>query len=289
MKFGKVEHPETVNFELPADHPDTARILNQYGKSEWRDIAVGCAKWNRKDLKSFYPRGTKDELTYYATQFKSIELNASFYRMFPKDQFEKWASKVGPDFAFFPKVPRYISHLKRLNDCQEFVTDFTANLTGLGDKLGMVFLQMPGNFKPKFIGRLAEFLEQWPNEIPLAVELRHPDWYKDDVARELQDVLVKNEVSNIITDSAGRRDMLHMRLSTDTAFIRFNGANHASDFTRLDDWLDRLEIWHAQGLKNLYFFVHQNLEKASPLLSAHFIKGFNERFKTDLAIPKTAQ
>ena len=80
--------------------------------------------------------------------------------------------------------------------------------------------------------------------------------------------------------------MLHMRLTTPTAFIRYNGANHESDYTRLDDWIDRLENWMDEGLQNIYFFVHQNLEKASPLLSAHFIKKANERFGTDLHIPQ---
>ena len=67
-------------------------------------------------------------------------------------------------------------------------------------------------------------------------------------------------------DTAGRRDMLHMRLTTTSAFIRYVGANAESDYARLDDWLQRLTDWKKLGLQNLYFFVHQNLEKASPLL-----------------------
>jgi uncharacterized protein YecE (DUF72 family) len=151
----------------------------------------------------------------------------------------------------------------------------------------MAFLQMPGNFKPKFIDRLAKFLEQWPNEIPLALEVCHAEWYNSEAFNEFHEILRKNKITHIITDIAGRRDILHMRLSTETAFIRFNGANHDSNFTRLDGWLDCIESYHRQGLKNIYFFVHQNLEKASPLLSVHFIKNFNARFETDLSIPKT--
>ena len=83
-------------------------------------------------------------------------------------------------------------------------------------------------------------------------------------------------------DTAGRRGSLYMRLTMDTTFIRFNGA----DYTSLDDWLDPLEEWFALGLNTIYFFVHQNIEKASPLLSAHFIKKANERFGTNLTIPK---
>ncbi len=82
MKFGKVDHPETVDFSFPEDHPATAGVLAGNDKGKPAKIYVGCAKWNRQDLKNFYPRGTKDELAYYATQFNAIEMNATFYRNF---------------------------------------------------------------------------------------------------------------------------------------------------------------------------------------------------------------
>ncbi|MDT0676902.1 DUF72 domain-containing protein [Autumnicola musiva] len=288
MKFGKVDEPENIDFILPETHKQTKDVLSNYNSEKFGDIRIGCAKWNKKDLKNFYPRGTKDELQYYSAQFNSIELNASFYRMFPEEQFEKWADKAEADFKFFPKVPRIISHLKRLNECETLVDDFITNILPLKEKLGMVFLQMPDNFQPKFMNRLEPFFKHWPDEIPLGLELRHTDWYNEStVANELNEMLIKHNISSIITDSAGRRDLLHMRLTNDTAFIRYNGANHKSDYTRLDDWLDRLGEWHEMGLKKVYFFVHQNLEQASPLLSAYFIEKFNKKFKTQLKIPKT--
>jgi len=81
MKFGKVENPDLVDFSFPADHPDTKRVLNQYRKENNFEVYVGCAKWNRNDLKGFYPKGVKDELTYYSRQFNAIEMNATFYKM----------------------------------------------------------------------------------------------------------------------------------------------------------------------------------------------------------------
>lgn len=288
MKFGKVDDPENIDFKLPKDHPQTKEILSQQTPKSFNEVYIGCAKWNKTDLKNFYPKGTKDELEYYSTQFNSIELNATFYRMWEKDQYEKWREKAVEGFKFFPKVPRLISHLKRLNDTDELVTDYTANLTGLGDKLGMAFLQMPENFHPKNIDRLPDFFEKWPKEIPLAFEPRHEDWFLDrGIAEQLNQILLENNITHLITDSAGRRDMLHMRLTNETAFIRYNGANHPSDYTRLDDWVDRIEEWYHQGLKNLYFFVHQNLEKESPILSAHFIKKINERFDLSIKLPNT--
>lgn len=288
MKFGKVDDPGSIDFTLPPTHKQTREVLSAHNASEFKDVRIGCAKWNRTDLKNFYPRGTRDELEYYSTQFNSIELNASFYRMFPEEQFAKWESKAVEDFKFFPKVPQIISHRKRLNDTEVLTDDFVTNMLPLKDKLGMSFLQLRDDFGPKNIERVEAFFKHWPEEILLSAEFRHPDWYKDEnAAEELNKIMKKYKVTHIITDSAGRRDLLHMRLTTESAFIRYNGANHKSDYTRLDDWLDRIEEWYEMGLKNLYFFVHQNVEEASPLLSAYFIEKFNKRFNTDIKIPKT--
>lgn len=287
MKFGSVENPENVDFTLPQDHPDTAKVL---GKSSFKDkpnIYVGCAKWNKTDLKGFYPKGTKDDLTYYATQFNSIELNATFYN-YSAAQFENWYAKTPADFRFFPKINQMISHRKRLNDAGHYTEDFVNALSGLEEKMELTFLQLHDNFGPKNWDRLEKFIAGFPKEIPLAVEVRHTDWLNDtQVADEFFKLLEDNNVTNIITDTAGRRDLLHMRLTTSKAFIRYVGANHESDYTRLDDWFGRIKGWvEMGGLEDIYFFVHQNLEKASPLLSAYFIKRLNNELGYNLHVPE---
>ena len=78
MQFGKVDDPSIIDFKLPADAPQTEEILKANKPKQVFEAYVGCAKWNKADLKGFYPKGTKDELTYYSTQFNSIELNATF-------------------------------------------------------------------------------------------------------------------------------------------------------------------------------------------------------------------
>lgn len=288
MKFGKVEDPSIIDFTLPPDHPGTEVILNKYASKDKPCIEVGCAKWNKADLKGFYPRGTKDELAYYSTQFRSIELNATFYRIFPPEQVEKWVDKTPDDFKFFPKVPQLISQFRRLKDCEDIVTEYLTSMAAFKDKLGMIFLQMPQNFAPKSFPDLENFIELWPKEFPLTLELRHADWYNQgDVAEQLYHLLESHGISHVITDTAGRRDLMHMRLTTPYAFIRYTGANHESDYTRLDDWLDRIAVWIDQGIQGVYFFVHQNLEQASPLLSAYFIEKLNTRFGYELKIPET--
>jgi len=178
MKFGQVENPEEVDFTIPPDHPDTKRVLEK-SKAKDLKIYVGCAKWNKTDLKNFYPKGTKDELAYYSTQFNCIELNATFYRLFPPSTFEKWYATAPDGFKFFPKFEQTISHFRRLKDVKEVVDNNVTNMSHLQEKLGMPFLQMHNNFGPKDFDRVREFVANWQYDIPLAVEFRHTDWYND--------------------------------------------------------------------------------------------------------------
>ncbi len=289
MKFGQVEDPSKIDFTLPKDHSETAKILKK-NKKGLQNISIGCAKWNKTDLKGFYPKGTKDELSYYSTQFNSIELNATFYGMPSPDQVTTWKQKTPKDFKFFPKITNSVSHFKRLINVTDVVTDYVTSIMNFDEKLGMVFLQLHDNFKPKDFDRVEKFVNDWPKEIPLAIELRNNEWFEEEeIFNKTCELFEKNNITNIIVDTAGRRDMLHMRLTTTTAFIRYVGANAENDYQRLDDWLNRLTEWKKQGLENLYFFVHQNIEKASPLLSAHFIQKMNEMWGTEIHIPEMAE
>jgi len=99
--------------------------------------------------------------------------------------------------------------------------------------------------------------------------------------------LQENNIANILVDTAGRRDIMHMRLTNNEAFIRYVGANHETDYTRLNNWVEQLDKWKANGLSNIHFFVHQNMELASPLLSAYFIDKLNKKIGCNLPIPKT--
>ncbi|WP_312346121.1 DUF72 domain-containing protein [Chryseobacterium binzhouense] len=289
MKFGQVEDPSQIDFTLPQDHSRTKAILKQ-NKKGLENISIGCAKWNKTDLKGFYPKGTKDELTYYAKQFNSIELNATFYGMPTPEQVQTWKEKTPPNFKFFPKITNTVSHFRRLLNVDDVVTQFATAVLNFDEKLGMVFLQLHDNFKPKDYERLEQFVNKWPKEVPLAIELRNTEWFTDEeILDKTCQLFEENQIANIIVDTAGRRDMLHMRLTTPNAFVRYVGANHESDYERLDDWLNHLTQWKKEGLQNLYFFVHQNVEKASPLLSAYIIEKINKEWETDLPIPKMAQ
>ncbi len=287
MKFGSVDNPDKINFTLPDDDPQTAKILSAQKLSGNPKVYVGCAKWSRQELNNFYPSGTKDELEYYATQFNAIELNATFYR-YNGGQIAGWYNKVPKNFRFFPKMTQRVTHQKWLSDVDEITESFLNNVLNFREKLGTVYVQLRDNFAPKYFDRVTDFIESWPSEYALAIEFRHSDWYNDPkVANELYQLLEENNVANIIVDTAGRRDLIHMRLTNNEAFIRYVGANHPTDYDRLDVWAKRIKKWIDQGLGNIHFFLHQNEERESPHLAAHFIKKLNEETDMDLAVPKT--
>lgn len=286
MEFGKVDHPENIDFTLPEDHPDTKMMLISHKNDQPFEVYVGCAKWNKKDLKGFYPRGTKDELIYYSSQFNSIELNATFYKAPSISQVQTWRDKVPDGFKFYPKISRSISHFSRLSNVKDSLTAFCDAIVNFDNTLGIPFLQLHDNFRPKDLDRLQDFIKEFPKGMPLAVEVRNDEWFlKGKENDQLWDLLREENKVAILVDTAGRRDLLHMRLSSPHAFIRYVGANHSSDYNRLDDWIARIKEWRQQGLQSLHFFVHQNIEKESPLLAAHFIKNINRELNLDLKVP----
>ncbi|WP_276370604.1 DUF72 domain-containing protein [Chryseolinea sp. H1M3-3] len=290
MEFGKVDSPDLngIDFTLPPDPVETKLLLDKQKKLNSRtEFFVGCAKWGRKDwIGKVYPPGTKeaDFLSLYARHFNCIELNATFYRIPTKSQTAAWASKVGKDFKFSPKFTDKISHLKRLKDVKELTDQFLEGISGFKDNLGPVFLMPHPGMGPKTLEITEAFIQSLPKDIELFVEFRNPQWYADtDAFKNLFSMLEKNNAGSIITDASGRRDCVHMRLTTPTAFIRFVGNGlHPTDYTRVDDWVTRIKSWMDQGIEKVYFYMHQHEEIHSPELCKYVIEQLNKRCGTNI-------
>ena len=148
-------------------------------------------------------------------------------------------------------------------------------------------MQMPPHFQYKNLAILDAFLRNFPKNVHLALEIRHEEWfsnphYFDKVFQLLED----NLVSPVITDVAGRRDVLHQRLTTGSVVIRFVGNNlHPTDFTRLDEWILRLKKWFQAGLHEVYFFTHEPDNVKAPELAKYLIDKINENFEAILRGP----
>jgi len=98
-------------------------------------------------------------------------------------------------------------------------------------------------------------------------------------------MLENTNTGAIITDASGRRDCVHMRLTTPEAFIRFVGNGlHPTDYIRIDDWVQRIKSWLESGIQKVYFFMHQHNELHSPELAKYLIQQLN--MHCGLSIPE---
>lgn len=293
MDFGKVETEDLakIDFTLPPDALGTTALLKSYKKKQTKpEVFVGCAKWGRKDwIGKIYPQGTKeaDFLSHYARHFNCIELNATFYKLPTEEQILGWKEKVGKDFQFSPKFTDKISHIKRLKDAEEYTSKFLEGISAFKENLGPVFLQLPPNFTPKNFDALQNFLKALPKDISVFVELRSPKWYLPEDFDKVFSMMEELKIGSIITDASGRRDCVHMRLTTPTAFIRFVGNGlHPTDFTRIDAWVDRIKLWMKGSIEKIYFYMHQHEELHSPELCRYTIEQLNKKCGTKIPVPK---
>ncbi len=268
MEFGKLPDISNVDFYLPPDSPFNSPRQNQ-------ELAcyVGATGWSMKQwIGSFYPKGAKpgDFLHHYTRQFNTIELNTTHYRIPDPVTVEKWRETAAADFRFCPKIPQTISHSKDLDASGDLLSLFCKNIAGLGEKLGCCFIQLPPYFDVSKSSLLEDFLQRFPAEIPLAIELRHESWFAD-LHPSWPELLAKYNRAAVITDVAGRRDVLHMTLTSPVTVIRFVGNNlHPTDYQRAADWAQRLHQWQAQGLEKAYIFTHEPNNVLAPELAAHF-------------------
>jgi uncharacterized protein YecE (DUF72 family) len=296
MDFGKVAASELghVDHHLPADAPGTASVLaGAVGSGQVR-YYVGCAKWGREEWKGLiYPEDTKaaNFLDAYAKQFNAIELNASFYKVPTEAAVENWRKKVEASapkgFTFVPKFPRSISHIRKLKNAEEMTQRLIDSIAGLGAHLGPCFLQLSDSFAPKDFDVLRAYLESLPKDLKVFVELRNAGWFDDSAVRSaVFEFFTAMNMGCVITDTSGRRDLLHMELTRPEAFIRFEGNGKAmleSDGKRIAEWVRRIKQWKEQGLQKVYFFLHQEDEADTPALAALAVEEMNKDLQAGLS------
>ena len=295
MEFGRVTPGELmeVDFTLPPDTDLTSTTLQSAKNTAPLQVHVGCAKWGRKEwLGKIYPPKTKDAnfLDEYVKHFDCIELNATFYNVYPPETIRKWKEKAdsNPDFKFCPKFSQSISHIRRLKNADDITTTYYEGILAFGEKLGPLFLQLSDNYTPKSFPELQAYLESLPKDIPVFVELRHKEWFSiPEHSQKVFDLLHRLNIGAVITDASGRRDVVHMNLPTPHAFIRFVGNSlHATDYARVDEWVHRILQWRTQGLQSVWFIMHQHDERYSPELADYVVEKLNAALGTQLQRPK---
>lgn len=283
MKFGTIEISKLskIAWKLPEEPPATQVLLDKLPvRVQPPSIHIGCPSWADKGFVGrIYPRGTpsKDFLKIYCKQFNTVELNTTFYHLPSARQVKKWREAATSGFRFCPKVTQSISHSRNL-DTQILLLDaFIEAVLHFESALGVTFLQLPSYFQPSSMSTLQQLLRHVPKGFQLAVELRNPAWFKDKSAQQdLFSFLEEHGMIAVITDVAGRRDVLHQTLTSNCVFVRFVGNDlHSTDYTRIDSWVERLSQWLKQGLTTVYFLLHEPQKIFCVDLATYMIQQLN--------------
>jgi uncharacterized protein YecE (DUF72 family) len=291
MEFGKVQNPDAINFSLPPDDAMTEDLLKglETGPKGPLQLYVGATRWRVKEwVGSVYPKKTKEKdfLPEYVRQFNTIELNAMWYNLQPTDVIEKWAGLADKDFRFCPKFSNTISHELQLKDAGKDTDLFVEHMRHFGERLGASFLQLSDGFGPDRTALLHQYLRQLPRDFLTCVELRQESWFTRTASQATWDLFRQSGIGTVITDTSGRRDVIHMRLTAPVAFIRFvSNSGHPTDHTRIDAWTDRIGSWVKRGLREVYFFVHCHDESYTPGLAGYAVEQLNKKCGTHLKAP----
>ena len=291
MDFGKLDDISNVDFSLPDTHKFTTETLaNTLGTSE-KQVYVGPPIWANKDwVGKIYPSNAKDKdfLHHYTRQFNTIELNVTHYQIPGESTIERWRETAPEGFTYCPKWPQAISHDAELVNVMLPSDEFVRAVLGLEDRLGTTFLQLGPAFDTSKFDNLERFLRTLPEDFPIAVEFRHPSWFSDDYAwQRTLELLRELGVGTVMTDVSGRRDVLHMALTTPTLALRFVGNElHRTDYTRTDEWLQRIRAWFEQGLQRVFIFIHTEDNLYSPELAKYWLEGFNVKMGLSLQPPE---
>jgi uncharacterized protein YecE (DUF72 family) len=168
-------------------------------------VRIGTSSFTASGWETtFYPAGLKDadRLTYYATKFDTVEIDATFYRVPALSTVKGWRAKTPADFTFALKVPQAITHEKVLVDCDDDLKAFLDAASLLAEKLGPLLFQF-GYFnrsvfksQAEFLARLKPFLAKLPKGFQFAIEIRNKDW----LDARLSDLLREHEVALAMID-----------------------------------------------------------------------------------------
>ena len=146
-------------------------------------IYIGTSGWDYPQWRSrFYPDELAREnwLAYYGQQFRTLEINHSFYQLPEKATLAHWRTQVPEGFRFAIKANRYITHNKKLKDPQEPVAKFMDRVVALEDTLGPILFQLPPRWHCN-LDRLQQFLQTLPKGFAYSFEFRNRTWHCPEV------------------------------------------------------------------------------------------------------------
>lgn len=195
------------------------------------EIHIGTAGWSipARYAAAFDAGGSLIER--YGTRLGCAEINTSFYRPHKRETYERWAAAVPENFRFSVKVPKTITHEARLVDAKDGVVTFLAGVEGLGEKLGVLLVQLPPNlaFDARQAGAFFRMLRKL-TPVAVAIEPRHASWF----APAVEDVLQDHCIARVAADPPRAEGGDHPAGWTGLEYYRMHGSPevYRSDYDR---------------------------------------------------------
>jgi len=226
------------------------------------NILLGTSGWSYKDwIGPFYEKKEKSMLSAYSKVFKTVEIDSTFYRYPSKGMAMGWLKYSPSDFVFVAKLPKLITHEKKLSldeGVEEDVRDFCELMEPLhlNGKLGCILIQLP----PKFgfnLDVMENFFKILPTNIRFAAEFRDLSWMRD----ETWQLLRKYEVAYTIVDEPLLPPELHV--TSKIAYFRWHGRgtrpwyNYRYSIDELEPWIPKVKEV-AEKVETLYGFLNNH-------------------------------
>jgi uncharacterized protein YecE (DUF72 family) len=162
-------------------------------------LRIGTAGWSIPSRYAAEVPSGGSHLERYARRFNAVEINSSFYRPHQRKTYERWAQSTPSSFRFSVKAPKAITHERQLADCGALLDRFAAEVAGLGDKLGVLLVQLPPKLalEKRVAGRFFRALRQ-RFDAPVACEPRHASWFTP----EINAWLAERRIARVAADPA---------------------------------------------------------------------------------------
>ena len=255
-------------------------------------LHVGCAMWTHKSWSGRFlpnPLPPHDRLRSYAGWCNAVEGNTTFYATPARETVASWARQTSPEFRFVVKLPRVVTHERRLSDVDQEVRGFLDAIEPLGPRVHALWVQLPGSFAPTDVPVLERFLHRLPRSLRSAVEVRHPAFFADARwTRLLEGVLAAVDAEWIPFDtvtffrtpptSEAEREAwtskprlpLRTVALTDRPIVRYLGRDIAEQTVEgWRHWVDAVVDWLREG-RSPTVFVHTPDNADAPMLARRF-------------------
>jgi uncharacterized protein YecE (DUF72 family) len=251
-------------------------------------VYFGTIGWSYTFWKGpFYPQKLPSAkfLSFYSSQFNTVEVDNTFYRIPNEQTMLNWKSQTPDGFVFSLKFPNIITHVKMLRDCQRETGPFLERAQLLGKKLGPMLIQFPPSFGDTHLSDLTAFLNGLPRQLRFVVEIRNPTLMNERVFQTLKD----NHVALAWVDSAIMpqnleltSDFIYLRLEGDRKKI--NGLQGKVEVDRVADvkvWAEKLAAFKTQGV-TVFGYFGKFYSGFPPLDVRHFMENMGVGYQTTL-------